>query len=132
MGTHQHKQNTPEKLKIGILSISSTRSLATDKSGIWISKRAKKEGHLVVCHKVIPDQAAQISEEVNNILFSLSPHAILITGGTGISKKDVTIAVDQESIVIIIVFAEPCNICAEFINDSFPSVGMGKGFERFA
>lgn len=91
MGTSEHKKNSPGKLNIGILSISSTRSLADDKSGKWIYTRAVKEGHQVVCHKVVPDQADIISDEVASMLTNLSPHAILLTGGTGISKKDVTI-----------------------------------------
>jgi molybdenum cofactor biosynthesis protein B len=95
MGTHEHKNNAPDKLNIGILSISSTRTLQDDKSGKWIYKRALKEGHQIVCHKVVPDQVELIWDEVNDILTHLSPHAILLTGGTGISKKDVTIEAVQ-------------------------------------
>ncbi|RJP78091.1 MAG: molybdenum cofactor biosynthesis protein MoaB [Desulfobacteraceae bacterium] len=91
MGTREHKKNSLEKLDIAIISVSSTRSLAEDKSGKWIYARAVKEGHRVVCHKVLPDQADRISDEVTEILAGFSPHAIILTGGTGISKKDVTI-----------------------------------------
>jgi len=91
MGTDEHKKNAPGKLNIGIISISSTRSLQDDKSGKWIQARALKEGHQVVCHKVIPDQIDRISDEVTDMLTHLSPHVIILTGGTGISKKDVTI-----------------------------------------
>jgi len=91
MGTTKHKQHAPATLKMAILSVSSTRGLADDKSGAWIHKRAAKEGHQVIVHRVIPDQADQITEAVTDILNNLAPHAILLTGGTGISKKDVTI-----------------------------------------
>jgi molybdopterin adenylyltransferase len=91
MGTDEHKATAPRHLNIGILSISSTRSLAEDKSGHWISKHCKKEGHQVVCHEVISDDAGIIAETVLRVLGDPSPHALLLTGGTGISPKDVTI-----------------------------------------
>lgn len=91
MGTEEHKATSPRHLSIGILSVSTTRTLAEDKSGHWISKHSKKEGHHVVCHRVIPDDAAIIAETISEILREHSPHALLLTGGTGISPKDVTI-----------------------------------------
>jgi len=91
MGTEAHKAAAPGHLRIGILSVSTTRSLAEDKSGHWISKHSKKEGHQVVCHQVIPDDARIIADTVLTVLRGMSPHALLLTGGTGISPKDVTI-----------------------------------------
>ena len=91
MGTNEHKKHAPANLTIAVLSVSSTRSLADDKSGKWICKRAAREGHQVVCHRVIPDQAEQIMETVTDLLNGLPPHVILLTGGTGISRQDVTI-----------------------------------------
>lgn len=91
MGTEEHKASAPKNLKIAILSISSTRSLAEDKSGHWIGKQSKKEGHQIVYHTVIPDDATVISRTISDILHAHTPHAILMTGGTGISPKDVTI-----------------------------------------
>jgi molybdenum cofactor biosynthesis protein B len=91
MGTKEHKTSAPIHLRVGILSISTTRTLAEDKSGHWISKHSKKEGHEVICHRVIPDDAQIIADTVADVLRELSPHALLLTGGTGISPKDVTI-----------------------------------------
>jgi len=91
MGTREHKKQSPQKLRVGILSVSTTRSLADDKSGHWIRKAANKEGHQIVCHKVIPDEVEVISEKVMEVCTELSPQALLLTGGTGISNRDVTI-----------------------------------------
>lgn len=91
MGTKKHKKNAPANLDIGVISISTTRSLAEDKSGHWISKRAKKEGHTVVLHQVITDDAETIAVTVLNVIAAHHPHALLLTGGTGLSNKDVTI-----------------------------------------
>ncbi len=91
MGIREHKKKAPQELTLGVISVSSTRSLKDDKSGHWICKRAKKEGHVVVFHQVIPDNAEIIQKTVMMILEDFSPHAVLLTGGTGISRKDVTI-----------------------------------------
>ncbi len=45
MGLKKHKANAPNKVNVGIITVSSTRSMKEDKSGQWISKRVKKEGH---------------------------------------------------------------------------------------
>jgi molybdenum cofactor biosynthesis protein B len=91
MSTKKHKSGAPEKVNIGIVTVSSTRSLANDKSGLWISKRAKKEGHDVVLHQVVPDDAEAIAELIHKIINDGIAQVVLLTGGTGISSKDVTI-----------------------------------------
>ncbi|NOX34504.1 MAG: molybdenum cofactor biosynthesis protein MoaB [Deltaproteobacteria bacterium] len=91
MGTHLHKQNVPCNLKIAVVSVSTTRNLAQDKSGAWIKKQAKKEGHEVVIHQMVTDDIEAISELTEHITQKINPDAIIMTGGTGISPKDVTI-----------------------------------------
>jgi molybdenum cofactor biosynthesis protein B len=91
MGHHAHKKSALESVRLGILSISSSRTAAEDISGQWIGKRARKEGHRVVLYTVIPDDAEAISKTLLQAIDSGAPDAILMTGGTGISPKDVTI-----------------------------------------
>ena len=91
MSSKAHKKNAPRAVKTGIITVSTTRSLKDDKSGLWISKRAKKEGHEVVFHQVIPDEIEIITRTVMDVIKDPAPQALLITGGTGISSKDVTI-----------------------------------------
>ena len=110
MSTLLHKKKTPENLRIAIISASSTRNLSEDKSGIWIKKQAKKEGHDVVVHHTVDDDIKAIQEMVQHIILKISPDVILITGGTGITKKDVTIEAvsplfDKELTAYAILFA---------------------------
>ena len=90
MTTKEHKARAPKSLALAILTVSSTRSLADDKSGHWMRKRAKKK-HKVVFHDVIPDNKDVIADTIGTVIQEHSPHAILVTGGTGISPADVTI-----------------------------------------
>jgi len=91
MGTKEHKAKVPENIRVGVITVSSTRSLSDDKSGQWISKQARKEGNEVVLHQVIPDEAVTISRTVVAAIQDHAPQVLILTGGTGISAQDVTI-----------------------------------------
>ncbi|HSO66309.1 MAG TPA: MogA/MoaB family molybdenum cofactor biosynthesis protein [Desulfatirhabdiaceae bacterium] len=91
MGLKDHKADAPNTLKTAVISVSSTRTLAEDKSGIWISRHLSKEGHAVVSHRVVPDDATAIADHLKQIITDQQADAVLITGGTGISHLDVTI-----------------------------------------
>jgi molybdenum cofactor biosynthesis protein B len=111
MGTKEHKSNAPKGLKISVISVSTTRTLEQDKSGLWIAKQARKEGHVVVSHAVVPDQAYAISTELRDCMDTHIPHAVLVTGGTGIAEKDVTIEaiqplLDKELTAYAVLFAQ--------------------------
>ncbi|MFH1993864.1 MAG: molybdenum cofactor biosynthesis protein B [Pseudomonadota bacterium] len=91
MSTRNHKAGAPKKIKVGILTVSSTRTIKDDKSGRWIGKQAKKEGHEVIFHQVVPDDAETINRTVLDAVRDYKPEVILLSGGTGITSKDVTI-----------------------------------------
>ena len=91
MSTTSHKADAPRQIRAGIITVSTTRSLAEDKSGKWMSKRLVKEGHTVVFHVLVPDNAEEIRATVLQSIEEHKPQAILLTGGTGISRQDVTI-----------------------------------------
>ena len=91
MGTKEHKAKVPKNIRVGVITVSTTRSLSDDKSGQWISKQARKEGNEVVLHQVIPDEAVTISRTVVEAIRKHAPQVLILTGGTGISTQDVTI-----------------------------------------
>jgi molybdenum cofactor biosynthesis protein B len=91
MGHLEHKKNALKKLSVGIISISTTRTLADDKSGLWMKKRAEKEGHEVVIHRVVGDDRQLIERAVWKIITDMAPNLLLLTGGTGLNPTDVTI-----------------------------------------
>jgi molybdenum cofactor biosynthesis protein B len=91
MGVHEHKKEAPKTVRIGIITVSSTRALADDVSGKWIRERAEKIGHKIVFHQVIPDDAETISATLSDRIEESNSQVILMSGGTGITKKDVTI-----------------------------------------
>jgi molybdenum cofactor biosynthesis protein B len=91
MGVHEHKKEAPKTVRIGIITVSSTRALADDISGKWIREQAEKIGHKIVFHQVIPDDAEIITATLSDRIEESNSQVILMSGGTGITKKDVTI-----------------------------------------
>ena len=91
MSTLLHKKKVPKNIKIAVISVSTTRKLSDDKSGAWIKKQAKKEGHEVIIHQVVTDDIQEISQLIEHVTSKINPDAIIMTGGSGLSPKDVTI-----------------------------------------
>ena len=91
MGTKEHKAKVPKNIRVGVITVSSTRSLLDDKSGQWISKQVRKEDSELVLHQVIPDEAVTITRTVIAAIQEHAPQVLILTGGTGISIQDVTI-----------------------------------------
>jgi len=111
MGTQAHKEKALKSLNIGVFSMSSTRSLSEDKSGLWMVEQAKTLGHKIVCHEVIPDEQERIVHAVKQAIHQHNPDVLLLTGGTGISPKDVTIEAikplfDKELTAFAVLFAK--------------------------
>ena len=90
MGIRAHRSQAPKSLRIAVLTVSSTRRLADDKSGHWLKKRAQKKQR-VVFHNVVSDNKEVIEYTVRSVIEEHNPHAIIVTGGTGVSPRDVTI-----------------------------------------
>lgn len=96
--TQETAENQPEahsggedQINIGIITVSDTRDIADDESGNLIKDLAKE--HRIVSHVVVKDNKALIKNEIRDlILNSFNPvEVIIVNGGTGITKKDVTI-----------------------------------------
>ena len=91
MGIREHKRKAPHSVTVAIVSVSTTRSISEDESGLWIRDEATKEGHQVVSHQLITDDTKVISDTVQTVIGKESPMVLLLTGGTGISPQDLTI-----------------------------------------
>jgi len=94
MGIKAHRSQAPKSLRLAVLTVSSTRRLADDKSGHWIKKRAQRRQR-VIFHNVVSDNKEVIEYTIRAIIQEHNPHAIIVTGGTGVSPRDVTIEAIQ-------------------------------------
>ena len=77
-------------LNLHILTVSDTRDLETDKSGALLEQLASEAGHRVALRKVLPDDQEKLRKQVAEWAGTGTVDVILITGGTGVTRRDVT------------------------------------------
>src|ERR1700677_388512 len=82
------KQFVP--LNIAVLTISDTRSLADDKSGATLAERIVAAGHRLAAREIIVDDVDAIRVIVKRWIADEGIDAIITTGGTGFTGRDVT------------------------------------------
>lgn len=72
------------------LSDRAARGEYADESGALLKTILEQAGAQVVDYRVIPDDAAAITQAVRTTLDTHAPDLLLSTGGTGVSPRDVT------------------------------------------
>jgi molybdenum cofactor biosynthesis protein B len=86
--TDESKQFIP--LNIAVLTISDTRSLADDKSGTILADRLTAAGHKLAAREIATDDIDAIRAIVRMWIADPGIDAIITTGGTGFTGRDVT------------------------------------------
>lgn len=81
-------QITP--VRIAVLTISDTRDEESDTSGHTLAERVKGAGHIVADKDIVRDDVEAIRARVKSWTKSGQIDAIITTGGTGITGRDVT------------------------------------------
>jgi molybdenum cofactor biosynthesis protein B len=87
----EHKATARASVKIAIVTVSDTRTLETDTSGLLIDQISTQAGHEVAWRKIVRDEPAEIQNVIAESQSDPSIQAVLITGGTGISPRDQTV-----------------------------------------
>ncbi len=77
-------------LRIAVLTVSDTRSLADDKSGATLAERIGKAGHAVAARDIVTDDIKAISTRVQAWIADPAIDVVITTGGTGFTGRDVT------------------------------------------
>ena len=82
------KQFVP--LNIAVLTISDTRTLEDDKSGATLADRLTAAGHNLAAREIIVDDVDAIRMIIKRWIADPGVDAIITTGGTGFTGRDVT------------------------------------------
>ena len=77
-------------VSIAVLTVSDTRSEETDSSGRLLVERAKAAGHRIHAKLILRDDRELIVAQLRAWIASGTVDVVLITGGTGITGRDVT------------------------------------------
>jgi molybdenum cofactor biosynthesis protein B len=85
-----HRAEAPRAVGCFVLTVSDTRTEATDTSGRAIRELLTEAGHVVRGHAIAKDESAQVEQIVREQLGMDVVNVIITTGGTGITSRDST------------------------------------------
>lgn len=77
-------------LTIAVLTVSDTRSLGDDASGLTLEERLTAAGHRLAERAIVPDNVYRIRALVSAWIADPAVQVVLTTGGTGMTGRDST------------------------------------------
>jgi len=77
-------------LNIAVLTISDSRTEATDKSGALLVARLTSAGHQLAEKRIVPDDIYEIRAAVSTWIANCDVNVVISTGGTGVTGRDGT------------------------------------------
>jgi molybdenum cofactor biosynthesis protein B len=90
MSSSVHRATAPTVVTCAAITISDTRTEATDTSGRLIVSLLQDAGHRVASRTIVPDDTGRIRSALDAALAEPGVQAVLTTGGTGITSRDST------------------------------------------
>jgi molybdenum cofactor biosynthesis protein B len=86
----EHRDKGRAPAGCGIITVSDTRTEETDKSGQLIRELLSGHGHTVKAYHIVPDEPSRIAPLLGTLLATEGVDAVIVNGGTGIARRDVT------------------------------------------
>ncbi|WP_340150823.1 molybdenum cofactor biosynthesis protein B [uncultured Sneathiella sp.] len=78
------------KVRIAVLTVSDSRTIAEDRSGQTLVDRLEAAGHILADRKIVKDEISEIQKIVNQWIADTDVDVVISTGGTGVTGRDVT------------------------------------------
>jgi len=99
MAYEQHQKSASDiKAKCAIITLSDTRTEATDTSGQLIQRLLTEANHTIAHYQIVKDDPTQLTPLLQKLLADPAIEIILTNGGTGIARRDQTISVIEKII----------------------------------
>ncbi|QFT57570.1 Molybdenum cofactor biosynthesis protein B [Sulfitobacter sp. THAF37] len=83
-------------VRIAVMTVSDTRTLAEDRSGDVLVGRIEAAGHLVADRRIIRDERAEIADQLRAWCADEKVDVVISTGGTGLTGRDVTVEAHRD------------------------------------
>ena len=83
-------------VRFAVLTVSDTRSLAEDRSGDTLAARIAEAGHILADRRIVKDERAGIAAILREWCADPKIDAVLSTGGTGLTGRDVTVEAHRD------------------------------------
>ncbi|ATG48064.1 molybdenum cofactor biosynthesis protein B [Celeribacter ethanolicus] len=83
-------------VRIAVLTVSDTRTLADDKSGDTLVKMIEEAGHKLADRRVVTDDRPLIRHTLQAWIEDKGVDVVISTGGTGLTGRDVTVEAHRD------------------------------------
>ncbi|MCD9148183.1 molybdenum cofactor biosynthesis protein B [Pseudophaeobacter flagellatus] len=83
-------------VRIAVLTVSDSRSLAEDRSGQVLVDRLQAAGHLLADRKILADERSEIATQLRAWIADPDVDVVISTGGTGLTGRDVTVEAHRD------------------------------------
>jgi len=87
---HDHHDHDADAVAVGVVTVSSSRSMDDDPSGEYLVSAFEEAGHEVVVRELVPDEYDSVQGTVDRLARRKDTDAVVTTGGTGVTPDDVT------------------------------------------
>jgi molybdenum cofactor biosynthesis protein B len=87
---HEHKRHAPQQVACMVITCSDTRTADTDTSGQLICRLLEEHGHRIAAYHLVKDDPTEIRAKIEAAVRDETVQAIIINGGTGLSRRDST------------------------------------------
>jgi molybdopterin adenylyltransferase len=91
MSYQEHKKLEVKNLGCAVLTTSDSRIEENDESGKLIKQRLLDAKHKIVFYAIVKNDAQTIKNKIQALLKQDDVQVIITSGGTGLSKRDVTV-----------------------------------------
>ena len=90
MGTDAHRAAAAqgEPVRVGLVTVSDTRTTETDENGRWLRGRVDAVDAVVSGYRVVRDEPDEVRAAVDELV--ADANVVVVNGGTGVSKRDTT------------------------------------------
>lgn len=86
----EHRAQSPQSAACAVVTISDTRTPATDTGGQAVVDHLTAAGHRIVAREIVRDEPQPIRALLAGFTADPNIDAVLMTGGTGIGSRDQT------------------------------------------
>ncbi len=87
MGVHEHRSEAPMRVKVALLTISDTRTEASDTAGQAAKALIADAGHALSAYRIVKDDEDAVCAAIAAFCDE-GVDAIVTAGGTGVSARD--------------------------------------------
>lgn len=87
----QHRDEAPPMVICAVVTVSDTRTMETDRGGAIVVEMLRAAGHEVLSRHILPDEPIPMRALLIDLRDRSEVDAVLMTGGTGIGRRDQTL-----------------------------------------